>query len=360
MGEIHRVALKKHHRTYEEAVQVLRNATPARFGKYRLGAPHAEVIQDFQNALYYGEVSVGTPGQTERVIFDTGSSNLWVPITAPAGAMSKHIYKPSSSSTHVASDKVFKIMYGSGPVSGHFCKDDVSFAGVALKDYTFAAVDKLDGLGQSYSMSPMDGILGMGFDSMVQGGGMSPFGALVESGQLDEPVFGFYLGDNQVSELVIGGRDTNHFSGELHYVPLTHAMYWQVRLDGIEVGGSPVQLSTSAAIVDSGTSLLVGPQDDVAGVAYQLGAEEQQGMYIADCSVDLPTVSFSFGGRAFTLQGKDLVLQRQGSQCLLGLQGSDMNLWILGDVFMRPYYVEFDWGRQRMGFAPSTSAVVVV
>merc|ERR1712039_942547 len=120
------------------------------------------VINDYMNAQYYGEIEVGTPGQKEQVVFDTGSANLWVPNKKPF--LSGHsVYSHSKSSSYHANGTVFKIQYGSGPVSGVYSADDVAIGSLKLQDFTFAEVDDTSGLGLGYRFGKFDGILGSSF-----------------------------------------------------------------------------------------------------------------------------------------------------------------------------------------------------
>merc|ERR1712217_779507 len=129
-------------------------------------------------------------------------------------------------------------------------------------------------------------------------------------------------------------------------------------------GGKPVISSSQKAIIDSGTSLLAGPPEQVAALAKQVGATSVLGKeYVVDCSKksSLPDLKVTLGGQEFTLTSNDYVLQ-VSSQCLFAFMGIDVPpphgpLWIMGDVFMRKYYCVFDYGNKRMRIAPAATKV---
>jgi len=314
-------------------------------------------INDFSNAQYYGQATIGTPPQNFNVIFDTGSSNLWVP-NSKVGlrGLLKNKYKSSKSSTYVKNGTIFKIQYGSGPVSGIWSADTVSVAGIPIKQQAFAEVEDAAGLGLGYAIGKFDGILGLGWDRISVDGVETPMSNLVKSGELSDNVFAFYLGDNAPGALTIGGTDKSHYTGDFTYVPLKSEDYWRIALDDLKIGGKSYT-SVKTAIVDSGTSLLAGPSEEVAKIGALLGATSIAGgrEWTIDCKKGGADMVFSIAGKDYTFTFAEYTIASSGT-CLLALTGINVPapngpLWILGDVFMRKYYTVFDWGNKRVGFA---------
>eukprot|EP00634_Sargassococcus_sp_CCMP2135_P012150 CAMPEP_0198644788 /NCGR_PEP_ID=MMETSP1467-20131203/836_1 /TAXON_ID=1462469 /ORGANISM="unid. sp., Strain CCMP2135" /LENGTH=374 /DNA_ID=CAMNT_0044380251 /DNA_START=38 /DNA_END=1162 /DNA_ORIENTATION=+ len=314
------------------------------------------LIKNYEDAQFYGAIEVGTPGQSINVVFDTGSSNLWVPNTKPM-LTRHHIYDHSGSETYVENGTAFAIEYGSGPVAGEYSRDDVAIGeDLILKNYLFAEVDDTKGLGVGYLLGKFDGILGLAWGSISVDGVPTPLEAMLAGNQLEENVFAFYLGEGRSSELVFGGVDPDHYEGDFTYVPLSSQTYWEIQLEDLQVGGQSMT-SAAKAIVDSGTSLLTGPSADVAKIAEAVGAIPvgNTGEYSIKCDGDSPDITVQIAGDDFVLHLADYVLDNEG-QCIFAMMGMDVPepagpLWILGDVFMRAYYVKFDVDNKQVGIA---------
>lgn len=323
----------------------------------------SEIIKDYANAQYYGIVKIGTPPQEFQVIYDTGSSNLWVPEVGCVHCGYKFIhggknkYDPQASDSFVQDGAEFSIQYGSGAVSGVFAQDTVILAqDIDVEDQKFAIIHDAAGMGIAYTFSYFDGILGLGFDSISVGGVPTVFHNAIVQGKVEKPMFAFYLGNNADGELTFGGYDDDKFVGEeLTWVPLSDATYWRIDMEGVRIG--LFEVGPTDAIVDSGTSLITGPSMDILAIALEIGAKPTlTGQYTIDCEkVDgIPDITWKIGGNDYVLPGKSLVIQSTG-MCIFAMMGMDFPKpgpqWILGDVFMREYYTVFDYEAKSIGFA---------
>ncbi|XP_005187124.2 lysosomal aspartic protease [Musca domestica] len=329
-------------------------------GKYnKSGFTTKENLLNYVDDSYYGKITIGTPPQEFLVLFDTGSSNLWVPV-APCSAnniacQNHHTYNPSASSSYVANGEPFYIAYGSGSLSGYLVQDTVTVEGLTIKNQVFAAATNEPG--NSFTYSPFDGILGMGYKGIAQDNVLPPFYNMYSQGLVDADVFAFYLAREGTAEnggeLVLGGIDPNHYTGEITYVPVTSKGYWQFEIASGEVNGVNV-CNNCQGIADTGTSLLVVPFYQYESIQAAVGAtfSDEFGAYVLDCATidSLPSLNFNIGGRKFTIESKDYVLQNYGI-CTTAFENIGVDFWILGDIFIGKYYTVFDLGNNRVGFA---------
>jgi cathepsin D len=378
---LYTIPLFKKERTRLPSAEHHRNALMAKYTGLPTGNNvESEGITDYLDAQYYGVVNIGTPAQAFRVIFDTGSSNLWVPC---AGCSFTDIacqlhrkFDASKSSTANKTTTPFVIHYGSGSMSGVVVYDKTCFDGGAgnlcANTQGFACATKEPGL--AFVEAKFDGILGMAFKKISVDGLSTVFDNVLADSAANCPskVFAFYLhrgGSESAAtggELSLCGTDPAKYTGNINYVPLTAETYWQFAVDSITLDGTKIA-SSFQAIADTGTSLLAGPKDQVKQIQDKIGATAVvNGEYMIDCAKipTLPNIDFVINGVTYSLTGTDYVLKiSQFGQtiCLSGFLGIDLpaNLgptWIFGDVFIGKFYTVFDEGNKQLGFATSNQS----
>jgi hypothetical protein len=354
-------------KSIRQSAKELGISLPPRTRNY--GATYNVPISNYEDAQYYGPIAVGTPGQQFNVIFDTGSSNLWVPAKNCSDCGIHPKYDSSQSSTYKPNGTKFEVLYGSGPVSGFYAVDNVRWGtntggGPVVVDQIFAEVDDVSGLGAAYALGKFDGILGMAFYSISVDGTPTVFDDLWQQKLIDQYMFAFFLttDEKKDGELTLGGYDTTRYTGQIQWVNLTQTTYWETQLNYLRLGTTD-ETTVNKVVLDTGTSTLAGPASEVQKIADQIGAKPvgDTGEYIIACAkaASLPDLNIGIGPYNFVLTGKEYLLDDGAPDCVLGILGIDIPppagpLWIMGDVFIRKYYTIFDVANTRLGFALAT------
>lgn len=209
-------------------------------------------------------------------------------------------YVPSASSTFHSLNTTFSITYGSGAAAGALAQDTVRFAGFAHPNQTFATVDQIT---SGVLTAPVAGLLGLAWQPLAESGAMPLWETLANGSALSEPVFAFQLtrfrnatSSNSLEPggtFTLGGTNASLYEGAIDWqgIPGGKATYWLQELTGachahyacfmltgcmatgLTMQGNEVALPlgpASYAAIDTGTTLVAGPEDAIAALYDQI------------------------------------------------------------------------------------------
>ncbi|UZP38171.1 hypothetical protein NXS19_005987 [Fusarium pseudograminearum] len=176
------------------------------------------------------EFGVGTPAQTARLLFDTGSASAWM-VDAECADTCTHInkghrfgYNLTASSTGKKTGHDANIEYLGGTIIGPTVEDKFEAGGLKW-DSKFIAANE-----STWSALAADGFMGLGFGSIQDGDATPIFESLMEEKLMDKPRFGIYYaaGEDDSSGdkagkgvLTLGGsREDKYVDGDLISVSL--------------------------------------------------------------------------------------------------------------------------------------------
>jgi len=303
-------------------------------------------MTNFFNKMYTGPLSIGTPPQQfANVVFDTGSADLWVlsrHSNIDESYLSYFVDSDSSSFSAVTGDDSWNIAYGTGSASGTAGRDTVSIAGLVGESQVFAQASFVEDMAIS-QYEPQDGICGFARAAATTLEGPTIMQTLADNGQNPNGKFSFYLSrhSDAGSKLMVGEEAVS------------------------------AQLSGSgyiSAILDTGTTYIGIPSSEYASFMAELTRDRPDCISESASSEDvfvcqdiinptakLPVISFT----AVNVEGESVTLNLDPASYLddsnelgfMPLPGLD--IWIMGDSFLKNYYSIYDIENDQISLAPS-------
>ncbi|KAF8260104.1 aspartic peptidase A1 [Lactarius quietus] len=325
--------------------------------------------------LYGASVGIGSPPTDYTLLIDTGSSNTWV------GAGKAYV----KTSTSVKTGDSVSEAYGSGTFSGTEYLDTVTISsGLVITNQSIGVASNSSGF------SGFDGILGIGPTTLTIGT-LSPDKSssiptvtdnLYSQGAIQSDLVSVSFepttsSSDRNGELTFGGTDSTKFTGPITYIPLTTTSpasdYWSIS-QSIKYGSTTI-LSTTAGIVDSGTTLIPIATDAFNRYQYVTGAvlDGTTGLLKITSTQysNLQSLVFTAGGTSFELTANAQIWPRSLNS-IIGGTSSDIYLvvtdlgspsgsgldFINGYTFLERFYSVFDTANGSVGFAttPFTTA----
>ncbi|OCH85903.1 aspartic proteinase precursor [Obba rivulosa] len=355
-------------------VRSMQNGVFSRPARAKSAASVFNVPVTNEAVSYVATVGVGSPATDYSLIVDTGSSNTWV------GAGKGFV----ESSTTKSTGQEVSVTYGSGFFLGEQFTDTVTIGSLSIPNQGIGAAIFSEGF------DGVDGILGIGpvdltedtlfpdEDSTIPTVTDNAFSQGLISAHEVGISFEPTTSDTSTNgELTFGGTDSSKFTGSITFVPLTTTSPANefVGIDqSITLGSAGTSILTSTAgIVDTGTTLLLIATDALSRYVDAVGAsseaDEETGLFTisAENFANLQSLFFNIGGTSFEFTPNAQIWPRAlntdiGGNAdtiylVTGDIGSDTGSgldFINGMVWLERFFFVFNAGSSEAGFATTS------
>ena len=314
----------------------------------------AGIDQDGTDYSYFAQVELGSNNTPLYMLLDTGAAQSWVMgPTCTSTPCTNHdsFGAPNSTTFKAVQGSSWSVKYGSGSCSGSYGNDSLSLAGLTLP----VTVGIANVTSDDFNNFPMDGILGL---SQATGQYPSFIQSLVASKTLKSNLFAMSLnresdGPN-TGELTFGSPDSAKYTGSIDYSDVSSNADgdWAISMDGMGYNGKDAGISGKFAYIDTGTSYIFGPPDEVSQFhAIVPGAKSSDDYtWTVPCTTTTP-LTFTFSGVTYNVSSKDWVSPMANGVCTSNVFGNDIvtGQWLLGDTFLKNVYTIFDVDENRVG-----------
>jgi pepsin A len=361
--------------TESQLERLKRHQAWAKQGNTYAVEPNAIIpLENLRDSQYVGPIGVGSingnPEAEINVVFDTGSTNLWISSSLcqmdVCNGRNKFNPKRSESFTEKSGPRL-DITFGTGELRGPEGTDVFSVGPYKVQNQTFALIE--DEIGSIFRQLEFEGILGLGFPSLAAEGHLPFFDNVMAQNVLNgRNEFSFYFTKLpiQASAVFFGGVDDRFYTGEIKMFPVVQEHYWSLYLEDFLIGNTSYAVIPKEAyrnagkrvdrlIADTGTTYFTAPPGLADLILRKLPG--------TNCNTisDYPDITYKLvdqNGAPFDLKVEPSVymVSSGGSWCepaFMEIPVPDAYgpAFLLGEVFMRAWHTTFDRGDGSSGSA---------
>ena len=312
-------------------------------------------------------MSLGEPAQNLKVMFDTGSTVLWVTTgkTCFQGAC-RPGYEPEKSTTFKdLKQNADPVTYADGTrVEGIFVSDTVSLGSdVAVKNFKLKIAKNV----ATNIQTDDDGIVGLGlspyrptlWDAIVKQGGI-----------VQSPVFSYFVDNTDLAAgFTFGGIDMNRMDSPMFWIKTVSSDLkgWFIPMTGLSIKGAASVIKRPVDVaIDTGSSLVTLPKETADYINKAAGLKPQTIDGYATWTIpcpngeipkNLPNMTLKLGDITLVVGPKDYLLPWRyevDSQriCFSAFEASRIpNAYVFGNALMRSFYWVFDQESHAIGIA---------